>query len=92
MALKLPDISAIMSSRCGISHLASCGSTSTVKKTEAEEYGSSTFGPKLRPLEISFDQWSGQSMEGLLRYMRIYDRALTDDEVYTNFANKGSSK
>ena len=62
------------------------------KKTESEEYGSGTFGPRLRPLEMSFDQWSGQSMEGLLRYVHIYDRALTDDEVRARLNDKERSK
>ncbi len=62
------------------------------KKNEAEEYGSGSFGPKPRPLEISFDEWSGQSMEGLLRYVHIYDHALTEDEVRERLATQGIKK
>jgi hypothetical protein len=55
------------------------------KKVEVVEKGSGVFGDKYSNLGMSFDPWVGKSMQGLLRYVKVHDRALTEDEAQARF-------
>lgn len=51
------------------------------KVSESEERGSGIFDDTQRTLYMSFDQWTAQYMNGLLNFVKIYDHALSEDEV-----------
>jgi hypothetical protein len=62
------------------------------RKVEVDEKGSGLFGDKFSNLGISFDPWAGRSLYGLLQYLRVYDRALSEDEARVRFMNPHASR
>lgn len=57
------------------------------KVSETDEKGSGIFGDEQRTLGLSFDAWTGGYIKGLLKSVKIYDRALSDKEVQECFSN-----
>lgn len=55
------------------------------KVSEADEKGSGIFGDTQRTLNVSFDQWTANYMNGLLNFVKIFDRALSEEEVKERF-------
>ena len=51
------------------------------KVAETDEKGSGVFGDERRTLGLSFDPWLGSGMAGLLQYVKVHDRALTENEA-----------